>query len=100
MPLPVLCTRKVANLAPDEIESGWSKHAHFPMPPAVRTCNVCAMRKEPLSQKELANRDRGVLLKLNSATLVLAEIRLCSWLAQVCSPRDLSYDVLQPEKGV
>ena len=35
-PSSVSCTRHVAGLAPDEIESGWSKHAHFAMPPVMR----------------------------------------------------------------
>ena len=98
-PSPVLCTRKVAGLAPDEIDSGWSKHAHFPMPPVMRTCNVRAMLKEPWSQKELANRDRGVLLKLDSAALVPAEMRLRSWLARVRNPRDPSYNILHGGAG-
>ena len=28
------CARSVTGLASDEIESGWSRHAHLPMPPA------------------------------------------------------------------
>ena len=87
------CTRQVAALAPDEIESGWSKHAHFSMPPVMHNSNVCAMLKEPLSQKELTGRDRNVPLELDSTTLVPAEMRLHSWLSRVCDPQDPSYDV-------
>ena len=99
LPTPVLCTRKVAGLTLDEIESGWSKHAHFAMPPVMRTCNVCAMLKEPLMQKEPAHRDRGATLKLDPTTLVPAEMKLCSWLAQVRDLRDPSYDVLHRGAG-
>ena len=89
----VSCTRRVVRLAPDEIESGWSKHAHFAMPPVMRNSNVRVVLKEPLSQKELAGRDRTALLKLSSATLIPAEMSLRSWLSRVRDPRDLSYDV-------
>ena len=80
-PSPVSCTQHVAGLAPDEIESGWSKHAHLAMPPVMRNSNVRAMLKDPLSQKELAGRDRAAPLKLVVATLVSAEMRLCNWLS-------------------
>ena len=84
--VPALCTRKVAGLAPGEIESGWTKHAHCAMPPAMRTCNVRAMLKEPLTQKELVHRDRRVPLKLDLTTLIPAEMKLRSWLTRVRDP--------------
>ena len=84
-PSSVSCTRHVTGLAPDEIESGWSKHAHFAMPPVMCNSNVRAMLKDPLSHKELAGRDRTTPLKLVSATLVPAEMRLRSWLLRVCT---------------
>ena len=67
----------------------------------MRNCNVCAMLKESLSQKELANCDRGVLPKLDPTALVPAEMKLCSWLrvVRVRNPRDLSYDVLHGGAG-
>ena len=71
----VLCTRRVAGLASDEIESGWTKHVRCAMPPVMRTCNMHTMLKEPLMQKELAHRDRHVPLKLDPTTLILAEMK-------------------------
>ena len=65
----------------------------------MRNCNVCAMLKESLSQKELANCDRGVLLKLDPTALVPAEMKLRSWLARVRNPWDLSYDMLHGGAG-
>ena len=59
----------------------------------MRNSNVRAMLKDPLSQKELAGRDRAAPLKLASTTLVPAELRLRSWLSRVLNPRDPSYDV-------
>ena len=85
-PLSVSCTRRVVGLAPDEIESGWSKHAHFAMPPMMCNSNVHTMLKEPLSLKELMGYDHTTPLKLDSATLVPAEMRLRSWLSRVCNP--------------
>ena len=85
-PSSVSCTRRVVGLALDEIESGWSKHVHYAMPPVMRTSNVRAMLKDPLSQKELAGRDRATPLKLVSATLAPAEMRLRSWLLRVRNP--------------
>ena len=70
------CTRHVAGLAPDEIESGWSRHVHLSMPPPMRTSNVRAILADPLSQKELARRDRLAALRLASTTLVPAEMQL------------------------
>ena len=53
----------------------------------MRNSNICAMLKDPLSQKELACRDCAAPLKLASATHIPA------WLLQVRNPCDLSYDV-------
>ena len=92
-PSSVSCTRKATGLASDEIESGWSKHAHFSIPPVMRNSNVCAMLLEPLSQKELAQCDCDAPLKLDSTALVPAEMGLRRWLARVRNPRDPSYDV-------
>ena len=92
-PSSTSCTRHVTGLAPDEIESGWSRHAHFAMPAVMRNSNVRAMLKDPLSQKELAGCNRSMPLKLVSATLVPAEMRLRSLLLRVRNPRDPSYDV-------
>ena len=63
------------------------------MPPPMRNSNVRAVLQEPLSQKELAIRDRSAPLRLVSTTLVPDEMRLRSWLMRVRNPRDLSYDV-------
>ena len=90
---PVSCTRRVVGLAPDEIESGWTKHAHLPMPPPMRSSNVRALLADPLSQKELARRDRLTPLRLASSTLVSAEMCLRQWLVRVRNPSDLSHDV-------
>ena len=95
----VSCTRRVVGLASDEIESGWSKHMHLPMPPPMRNLNVRAMLQDPLSQKGLAVRDRSAPLRLVSTTLVPAEMRLRSWLLRVRDPRDLSYDVWRGSAG-
>jgi hypothetical protein len=92
-PSSVSCTRRVTGLASDEIESGWSKHAHSSMPPPMRNSNVRVMLQDPLSRKELASRDRLAPLRLASTTIVPAEMRLCNWLLRVRDPRDLSYDM-------
>ena len=73
-PTSVPCTWHVTRLAPDEIESAWSKHTHFAMPPVMCNSNVCAMLKDPLSQKELAGHDHATPLKLVSTTLIPAEM--------------------------
>ena len=90
----VSCTQKVTGLASDEIESGLSKDAHFSMPLVMHNSNVHAMLKEPLSLTELAGRDRSVPLKLCSAALIPAEMKLRTWLARVRHLHDSSYDVL------
>ena len=59
----------------------------------MRNSNVRAMLQDPLSQKELANRDRLAPLRLASTTLVPAEMRLRNRLLRVRNPRDLSYDM-------
>ena len=75
------CTQKVTGLTLDEIESGWSKHAHFSMPSVMCNSNVRTMLKEPLSQKEVANHDWDAPLKLDSTAFVPAKMKLRSWLA-------------------
>ena len=89
-PTATVRTRCVTGLASDEIESGWSKSTHLAMPPVMRNSNVRTLLKDPLSQKELASRSCLVPLKLILTTLVMAEMRLCSWLLRMCTPRDLS----------
>ena len=77
----VLCTRglrawPLTRLSPD----GRTRHAHCALPLVLCTCNVHAMLEEPRTQKELAHRNRRVPLKLDPTTLILAEMKLRSWL--------------------